>query len=55
MIMALLRHTEPDRHHVKEQLSAMAELTGWRFHTHHTGDSAASALLWLHTALEGRR
>jgi uncharacterized protein (DUF58 family) len=39
----------------KEQLSAMAELTGWRFHTHHTGDSAASALLWLHTALEGRR
>ncbi|MGR3363574.1 MAG: DUF58 domain-containing protein [Maritimibacter harenae] len=38
----------------KERLAAMADLTGWRFHTHHTGDSPSSALLWLYQALEGR-
>ncbi len=38
----------------KERLAAMADLTGWRFHTHHTDDSPASALLWIYAALEGR-
>ncbi|TYP82394.1 MULTISPECIES: DUF58 domain-containing protein [Maritimibacter] len=38
----------------KERLTAMAGLTGWRFHTHHTNDSPASALLWMYQALEGR-
>ena len=38
----------------KDRLARLARDTGWRFHTHHTGDSAASALLWLHGAL-GRK
>jgi len=38
----------------KDRLSALARDTGWQFHTHHTGDSAAGALLWLHGALERR-
>tara|TARA_R100000322_G_scaffold21648_3_gene14264 strand:+ start:17982 stop:18848 length:867 start_codon:yes stop_codon:yes gene_type:complete len=38
----------------KERLGAMADLTGWRFHTHHTNDSPSSALLWIYAALEGR-
>lgn len=38
----------------KDRLAALAARTGWQFHTHHTGDSPAAALLWLHSALEGR-
>jgi len=38
----------------KDRLARLARDTGWRFHTHQTGDSAASALLWLHGAL-GRK
>lgn len=36
----------------KDRLSVMARATGWQFTTHHTGDSATSALLWLYGALE---
>ena len=39
----------------KAELSALATSTGWRYHCHHTGDSAQSALLWLHGALDGGR
>jgi uncharacterized protein (DUF58 family) len=38
----------------KDRLADLARMTGWQFHTHHTGDSATSALLWLYGAL-GRR
>ena len=38
----------------KEKLQHLAATTGWQFHTHHTGQSAASALLWLYGALERR-
>lgn len=38
----------------KDRLARLARDTGWQFHTHHTGDSAASALLWLYGAL-GRK
>jgi uncharacterized protein (DUF58 family) len=37
----------------KDELSQLCTTTGWRFHTHHTNDSAQSALLWLFQALEG--
>ncbi|MEM6387802.1 MAG: DUF58 domain-containing protein [Pseudomonadota bacterium] len=36
----------------KDALRQLARSIGWQFHTHHTGASAASALLWLYTALE---
>ena len=35
------------------RLSRLCRATGWRFGTHHTGDSAQSALLWLYRALDG--
>ena len=38
----------------KDRLSMLARSTGWQFETHHTGDSAAAALLWIHGALERR-
>ncbi len=37
----------------KDELAALARVTGWRFHTHHTGDSAQVALLWLWAAMSG--
>ena len=36
----------------KDRLQAIARATGWQFRTHHTGDSAQAALLWLYTAME---
>jgi len=38
----------------KDRLTALARATGWQFHTHHTDQSATSALLWAYTALERR-
>lgn len=38
----------------KDQLDTLARRTGWQFMTHHTGDSASAALLWLFGALERR-
>ncbi len=37
----------------KGELQALCHATGWRFGTHHTGDSAQAALLWLYRALDG--
>lgn len=37
----------------KARLSALGATTGWRVHCHHTDQSAQSALLWLHRAIEG--
>ena len=37
----------------REELSHLCRLTGWHFTTHHTSDSAQSALLWLWRALDG--
>ena len=37
----------------KAELSALCAATGWRYHCHHTNDSASSALLWVYRALEG--
>ena len=39
----------------KVELAQLARMTGWQFHTHHTGQSATQALLWLYGALERRR
>lgn len=36
----------------KERLARLARATGWQFQTHHTGDSATAALLWIYAALE---
>ncbi|WP_322893988.1 MULTISPECIES: DUF58 domain-containing protein [unclassified Yoonia] len=36
----------------KDQLQHLARTTGWQFHSHHTGQSATQALLWLYGALE---
>jgi uncharacterized protein (DUF58 family) len=36
----------------KDRLSSLARTTGWQFTTHHSGDSATSALLWIYAALE---
>lgn len=36
----------------KDRLSTLARQAGWQFHTHHTDDSATSALLWTYSALE---
>ncbi|MEO1637863.1 MAG: DUF58 domain-containing protein [Pseudomonadota bacterium] len=38
----------------KDRLAYLARTTGWQFTTHHTGDSATNALLWLYAALERR-
>jgi len=38
----------------KDKLSMLTRNIGWQFHTHHTDDSATSALLWTYTALEAR-
>lgn len=37
----------------KAELYALCAASGWRYHCHHTNDSASSALLWLFRALEG--
>ncbi|MFC3613305.1 DUF58 domain-containing protein [Lutimaribacter marinistellae] len=37
----------------KAELQALCRATGWQYGTHHTGDSAQSALLWLYRALDG--
>ncbi|ARE38661.1 putative conserved membrane protein [Rhodovulum sp. P5] len=39
----------------KAHLSELARSTGWHFTTHHTGEGAQAALLWLFRALERRR
>jgi uncharacterized protein (DUF58 family) len=36
----------------KDRLQHLARTTGWQFQTHHTGQSATQALLWLYGALE---
>ena len=36
----------------KDRLAALGHASGWHFHTHHTGQTAQSALLWLYRALE---
>ncbi len=38
----------------REQLRDLCRVTGWQCGTHHTGESAQAALLWLHRALENR-
>lgn len=38
----------------KDHLSSLARQSGWQFSTHHTSESATSALLWTYTALESR-
>lgn len=38
----------------REALRHLCRVTGWQYGTHHTGDSAQAALLWLHRALENR-
>lgn len=37
----------------KEELRALCGMTGWRYGTHHTSESAQSALLWLYRAFDG--
>ncbi|MFN3292735.1 MAG: DUF58 domain-containing protein [Gemmobacter sp.] len=39
----------------KARLAALARAAGWHLQVHHTGQGAASALLWLYRALERRR
>lgn len=39
----------------KARLADLAQLSGWHYHTHHTGQVAQSALLWAYRALEGGR
>lgn len=36
----------------KDRLAMLTRTTGWQFHTHHTGQPATAALLWLYGALE---
>lgn len=36
----------------KDRLAHLARITGWQFQTHHTGQAATTALLWLYGALE---
>ena len=38
----------------KSYLALLARTTGWMYRCHHTNDSLASALMWLHTASERR-
>jgi uncharacterized protein (DUF58 family) len=35
----------------RDALTQLAQSAGWQFSSHHTGDSAQSALLWLYSAL----
>jgi len=37
----------------RDELTQLCRATGWQMGLHHTGDSAQSALLWLHQALGG--
>jgi uncharacterized protein (DUF58 family) len=37
----------------KDELATLCTATGWRYGCHHTGESAQSALLWLHGAMAG--
>ena len=39
----------------KDRLAELARLSGWVYQTHHTGQTAQSALLWAYQALEGGR
>lgn len=39
----------------KDRLAELARKAGWLFTTHHTGESAQSALLWLYAALRKDR
>lgn len=39
----------------KDRLAALARAFGWQVSTHHTGESAQRALLWLYHALEAGR
>lgn len=39
----------------RDQLAGLARNAGWQFSTHHTGDPAQGALLWLYSALERGR
>lgn len=36
----------------KDELQALARVTGWQYGLHHTSDPAQSALLWLYRALD---
>ena len=39
----------------KDALQSLARTTGWQFQTHHTDQSAMTALLWLYQSLAGQR
>lgn len=39
----------------KDRLAALGRASGWHYLTHHTGESAQAALLWLHRAMERGR
>ncbi|MCF8485757.1 MAG: DUF58 domain-containing protein [Rhodobacteraceae bacterium] len=39
----------------KDRLAQLARATGWHVTTHHTGQPAQSALLWIYRALQGGR
>lgn len=39
----------------RAHLARIAQAAGWQFSTHHTGEAAQAALLWLHNALERGR
>ena len=56
MILYDFEHERPGSlQDVAARLAELARVTGWQFLTHHTGDSAQAALLWLYGALEQRR
>jgi len=51
-----LRQRYRDRLNARRDLLAtLAHAAGWQFSTHHTGQPAQAALLWLYAALERRR
>ena len=37
----------------KDRLEQLSRLTGWQYLSHHTSDSAQSALLWIYRAMDG--
>jgi len=39
----------------KRELAGLARMSGWQYHCHHTDRPAATALLWIHAALERGR
>ncbi|WP_394352104.1 DUF58 domain-containing protein [Rhodobacter sp. SGA-6-6] len=39
----------------KDRMAELSRAVGWHFSTHHTGQPAQAALLWLYRALEGGR